>query len=387
MNTSSTVAIVRCGSYEPDTVENAVRRAVDLLGGIGSFVRPGERILLKPNLLGPHSPEEAVTTHPAIVRAMAELVHAAGSRAIIGDSPAFYAFARVASATGMNSVEESTGAPLVPFENGKDIPTAEGATTRRLTIAHAVAEADAIISLPKFKTHCLTHITGAIKNLLGCVPGLKKSELHYRFPDNERFSRMLVDINISLPIKLHLCDAIIGMDGNGPSAGAPFQIGLIIAGNDAVAVDSTACRVVGIDPMTIPMIRIGERCGLGTAEESRIEIVGERLEKVRVDGFRPIAPRVEVGRLIPLPRVISDRFRHWLVRKPRIVGSVCTRCGACIGICPARPKALSMEDDGVAVDDARCILCYCCNEVCPSQAVKLRRGPLAGLFARVIGIE
>ncbi len=267
----SIISIVRCNSYDLDSVKAALRTALELLGGVSQFVVAGQSVLIKPNMLSPHPPEKAVTTHPSVVEAVAELVRAAGGIPSIGDSPGFYKFQRVAETSGIAEAARRAGALLVPFEGEEEITTAEGCLMKNIAVARAAARADAIISLPKFKTHNLTCITAAIKNLFGYIPGLKKAEMHFRFPDIDRFSHMLADIARALPPRLHILDAVVGMDGNGPGAGDPFRIGLIIAGSDPVAVDSTICRVVGIDPLSIPMIRIASERGSGNAAVERIE--------------------------------------------------------------------------------------------------------------------
>jgi uncharacterized protein (DUF362 family)/Pyruvate/2-oxoacid:ferredoxin oxidoreductase delta subunit len=381
------VALIKCNSYDRTAVRTAIAQAVDLLGGIERFISPEQNVLIKPNMLSPQPPEKAVTTHPSVVEAVIELVQSAGAHPVVGDSPGFYKFYRVASISGIEDAVRKTGARLVPFEYAVAIDTAEGCLMKKIEVAREVVEADAVISVSKFKTHCLTYISGAIKNLFGCIPGLRKSEMHYRFPDNERFSRMLVDVALSLPIRLHVVDAVIGMDGNGPSSGDPFHMGLIIAGVDPVAVDSTACRIAGIDPREIPMIRIGAELSLGVSDGEAIEIVGEDFESIKVRGFRAIPPHAKTGHLIPLPRFLSNRFRDWIVNRPRFMHDRCTRCGACTTICPARPKALTLRDGRVMINDRLCVLCYCCYEVCPSNAIALKRGFAAALLARLLKIE
>jgi len=382
----SRISVVRCSSYDPDSVKAALTTAIELLGGISQFVRTGQSVLIKPNMLSPHPPEKAVTTHPSLVEAVVELVRAAGGIPSIGDSPGFYKFSRVAEVSGIGEAARRAGALLVPFEREEEIATAGGCLMKKLVVAREVTRADAIISLPKFKTHNLTCITAAIKNHFGYVPGLKKAEMHFRFSDGDRFSHMLADIARSLPARLHILDAVVGMDGNGPAAGDPFRMGLIIAGSDPVAVDSTACRVVGIDPLIIPMIRIASERGVGNAAEELIETVGEAIERVRVSGFR-YTPPAETGRLLPLPAFLSRRFKNWIVLRPRILHNVCTRCGACVEVCPAGPKALSLERGRIRINDRACILCYCCNEICPSRAIRLRRGFAAGVLAKLLKIS
>ena len=383
-HTKSKISVVRCSSYDPAAVTAALRKAIELLGGMSQFFSAGASVLIKPNMLSPDPPERAITTHPALVKAVAELVSSSGGTPSIGDSPGFYTFRRVAAASGIARAAEEAGAALTPFETGVEIATAERYLMKKIVVARQVAGSDAIISIPKFKTHSLTYITAAVKNLLGCIPGLKKAEMHFRFPDNERFSRMLVDICLSIPVKLHILDAVVGMDGDGPNAGNPFPMGLIMAGADPVALDSVACRVVGIDPMTIPMLRIGEACGLGHASEEGIEIVGESINDVKVDGFKAVLPGADVGRLLPLPQAVLRYIRRWVVKRPRISRGICTSCGACVEVCPAQPKALTMEKGGVAINDRACILCYCCAEMCAFRAINLKRGFAAGLVARLL---
>jgi uncharacterized protein (DUF362 family)/ferredoxin len=380
----SRIAVVKCSSYEAESVKAALHKSVGLLGGTSQFFGTGASVLIKPNILSPDPPEKAITTHPSLVKAVAELVSSAGGTPSIGDSPGFYSFKRAAATSGIAKAVKEAGANLSPFEEGIEIATAENCLLKKIVVAKTVAGSDAIISIPKFKTHTLTYITAAVKNLLGCIPGLKKAEMHFRFPDNERFSRLLVDICLSIPVKLHILDAVIGMDGDGPNAGNPFAMGLIMAGTDPVALDSTACRIVGIDPMTIPMLRIGEECGLGHASEEGIEIVGESIDDVRVDGFKAVLPGADVGRLLPLPEAVLRCIRKWVVKRPRIVRETCTRCGACVEVCPAKPKALTMEKGVVTIDDGACILCYCCAEMCPSKAIVLKRGFAAGIVARLL---
>jgi uncharacterized protein (DUF362 family)/Pyruvate/2-oxoacid:ferredoxin oxidoreductase delta subunit len=382
----SRISIVRCPSYDPPSVKAALRTTIDLLGGMSRFVQNGQSVLIKPNMLSPHPPAKAVTTHPSLVEGVVELVRAAGGIPSVGDSPGFYKFSRVAEVSGIGEAARRAGAPLVPFEEEEEIATAKGCLMKRLVVARAAASTGGIISLPKFKTHNLTCVTAAIKNLFGCIPGLKKAEMHFRFSDVDRFSHMLADIARSLPARLHVLDAIVGMDGDGPAAGEPFRMGLIIAGADPVAVDSTACRIVGIDPLIIPMIRVASERGVGNAAEELIETAGESIERVRVSGFR-YTPPGGTGPHLPIPGFLLRRLKNWIVLKPRTLHDVCTRCGACVEICPARPKALSLERGRIRIDDRACILCYCCSEICPSRAIRLRRGFAAGILAKLLKIS
>lgn len=383
MNSMSVVAVARCASYDAGEVRAAVGRALDLLGGMGRFVVPGAGLLLKPNMLAPQPPEKAVTTHPAIVAAAASLAREAGASPRIGDSPGFHSFAKAAAASGIAAMAAAGRIPLVPFDDGEEIRTPPGGLVSSFVVSRAAARAPAIVSLPKFKTHNLTGITASVKNLFGCIPGLRKAEFHCRFPDADRFAAMLVDLAFALPARLHILDAVVAMDGDGPGAGDPFPLGLVIAGGDPVAVDSTACRAAGIDPLSIPMLRIAAERGLGTARADGIEIRGDT--PAATPGFRAPAAGGGKGPAI-LPDPVARAVKGWFARRPRVDRGLCTLCGACAGVCPARPKAISIRGGRVAIDDRRCILCYCCSEICPSRAIRLRRGRGAGLLARALGI-
>ena len=190
----SKVAIVRCESYDEETVYRAVTRGVELLGGIGAFVRPGEKILLKPNVLAGSSPEQAVTTHPAVFSAVARILASSGASLSYGDSPGFGKPADALSKAGLFQVAERFGIPLADFEHGRSVENPEGIVGKRFDLSNAALETDGIVSLPKMKTHALTRVTGAVKNQFGCVYGLNKAAFHVKVPNQVHFSKMLVDL-------------------------------------------------------------------------------------------------------------------------------------------------------------------------------------------------
>ena len=275
---ASRVAIVRCQDYDTTAVYNATAEALDLLGGIRSYVDPGDTVLLKPNVLGIWEPGDAVTTHPSVVEAVVRLVQDAGGKVAIGEGSGVSAATRTEEALercGIADIARKNSLELYAFENlSSEIRHVE-MIDREITFASAVLEADVVISLPKLKTHSLTGITGAIKNMFGAIPGPKKFQIHKEFPNKELLSKALVGIFDTVRPKLSIMDGIVAMEGNGPAGGTPKQLGLILASDDAVAMDTViAERIMKIDPAHIDTIRLGADAGLGTSNMDEIEILG-----------------------------------------------------------------------------------------------------------------
>jgi uncharacterized protein (DUF362 family)/Pyruvate/2-oxoacid:ferredoxin oxidoreductase delta subunit len=376
------VVIVKCEDYEPARVFRAVKEAVDLLGGMEQFVRPEHRVLLKPNLLSARPPESAVCTHPAIVEAVASLIAAAGNKCFIGDSPSIGSetsagYRKLLEVTGMREVADRTGAVTVRFDDSAtERESPDGKVFRRFLIADAVTDADFLINIPKFKTHGLTVITGAVKNLFGCITARRKVEYHLQAGDDpQMFAQMLVDLARFVRPRLSIMDAIVGMDGQGPAAGRRRNFGLIMASSDPVALDAAACLVAGFDPMSVPMLRIAHEQGVGIADSSQIEIVGERIGDVLIQDFL-VPDRGDLASKIPKP--VFRAMRNQLVMRPVFIPELCTACGLCAEMCPVH--AISGEGKRLVVDYSKCIRCYCCQEVCPQEAIRLRSSRLRGAF-------
>jgi uncharacterized protein (DUF362 family)/Pyruvate/2-oxoacid:ferredoxin oxidoreductase delta subunit len=374
--TRSVVALVRCSSYEPEKVQAAVDRGIELLGGIERFASPGETILLKPNLLVAREPERAVTTHPTVFGAVARRFVDAGAVVTYGDSPGFGRPLSVARRAGLASIAEGLGVRLADFSHGRTVSIPEGGLIKRFTIAEGALAADGIVSLPKLKSHGLTRITGAMKNQYGCVPGTLKAEFHARLPNVDLFSRMLADLNRLLRPRLVVMDGIVAMEGNGPQNGTPRPLNVLLFSADPVALDAAVCRIVNLDPTLVLPIVYGEETGLGRA--SGIETVGDP-----IDSFS--APDFDVNRRRSSttggPSRYSRLARRFVVPRPLVVPQKCTECGTCIEVCPVSPKAVAFEDEKRSRPPVhrydRCIRCYCCQEMCPEGAIELRV-PLLG---------
>lgn len=367
----SQVSITRCNSYEQKEVGRAVAESLRLIGGLEGVIRPGQRVLLKVNMLNDKAPDAAVTTHPAIVRAVIEEVKKAGGKPIVGDSPGGVSSKaeRVYTATGIRKVAEECGAEVVVFESQPPVrlenPNAR--VLRTLYIARPVVEADVVINLPKLKTHALTLYTGAVKNLLGVIPGARKSEIHRIAPKPDKFAHALVDILEMVKPSLTLIDGVVGMEGNGPSAGIPRKVGLIIAGRDPVACDAVGSSIIGFKPLQICTTKAAVERGIGVGDMESIEVLGVPLSEAKVAGF--LHPPTGLLLFFPEPlwKLVAVAFKV----RPQVDKNICTGCGTCIRNCPQ--GAMTLEKGFPFIDYKKCIECFCCHELCPRMAIALRR--------------
>ena len=373
----SRVAVVRCDTYEPAAVDAAVARGLELVGGAARFVRAGERIVLKPNLLVASAPEKAVTTHPTVFSAVARRLAAEGADLVWGDSPGFGSGEGAGRKAGIAEAAATLGIAPADFATGRVVSFTDGRLIKQFTIAEGVASADGLVSLPKLKTHALTRMTGAVKNQFGCVPGMIKGEFHTKMPDAERFCQMLVDLNRLVAPRLVVMDAVVGMEGNGPRGGDPRQIGVIMVSDDPVAVDALGCRIMALDPALVGTCVWGERWELGAMTD--IEVVGDELPVIEdyVVNRAPASTTRGLGSLAG---------KRLLAPRPYVIAERCTKCGTCVAVCPVDPKAVDwVEGDKTrppAHDYDRCIRCYCCQEMCPERAIEVKTPPLGRLIRR-----
>lgn len=381
----SRVVAVPCGDYEPQRVLEAVRAGIRALGGLEAFLRPEERVLVKPNLLKPAEADSAVTTHPAVLRAVLRLLEEYGCASVrFGDSPGHDTGAHAAERLGIRTDEPVFGARFAPMTEEVRVAFPEGMTEKEFWFAREVTEADAIVSVCKMKTHAMMRVTGAVKNLFGLLCGTRKAREHVKFPNDGLFARMLVDIHRCVKPRLHIMDAIVAMEGNGPGSGTPKPMGLLLFSADPVALDAVFCALIHMDPETVPTNVQGEAMGLGTWRAERIELL---LAKPGGDGGAvPVAldafaeaygdPHFEVDRKKTERLVRSLAVLARFSRRPVIHAERCVRCGICVAHCPVPGKALSFRngrDHPPVYDRKKCIRCYCCQEMCPQKAITAGR--------------
>ncbi len=368
------VSIGQCETYDYQMMRDAVVSLLKPLGGIEHFVGPGERVLLKPNMLAAKPPEAAVTTHPTLVQVVAELARGAGCEVLIGDSPGLGGFRRVAERSGIWRAAQESGARLASFD---DTAERQGTGTfRRIAVARAYWEADKIINLPKLKTHEMMTMTCAVKNLFGAVVGAEKPAWHLKAgTSRELFARLLLEIYLLKRPVLNIVDAVWAMEGNGPGNGDPLRVGALLAGINPVAVDMVAARLAGIPADLLPVEREARRMGLPGSNWEDVEVIGARPDDVRQRPFRlPAGLDVQFG----LPRFLKQGLRNHLMPRPA-AGKGCRLCGVCRDACP--PRAITMTNSALAVDQGRCIRCWCCRELCPHDAMEQRRGVMLNIAA------
>jgi len=353
------VSLVKCQDYDQNRLYSALKQSIDLIGGIEKFVKPGDKVLIKPNLLRPAEPVEVATTHPEFVRAVIRLVKEKTNQIFVGDSPGGLVKAEVVyDKCGITQIAREENINLVKFDR---ITKIDG-----IPFAQIIKEVDLCISLPKFKTHNLTIITSAVKNVFGFIPGLYKVQCHKDAPNHRFFSELLVKIYSIAKPQLNIIDAIDTMDGDGPSGGTRYHLGIIGASEDAVAADAVFSKIVGIKPDAIMTTKQAHQLGLGQADLDKIEVVGEDINRLSVHNFK--LPKI--AWLFRMPNVVA---RFLLKFIPLIMGIdryKCNQCLVCKQICPE--QAIKKVNDNLKIDFQRCILCFCCGEVCPQNAIYIR---------------
>lgn len=375
------MSIARCPDYQPEQVSHGLRAALDRLGGMKRFVSKGDRVLLKPNFLIGRSPERCVNTHPAVVRAVAQQVIEAGGKPVIGDSPQLGSACNVAEKCLVDSVARELGIEIVEFEP-VEVKNPRGKYYRHFVIGRAVLEADVLINLPKLKTHSLTLLTLAVKNLFGCIPGPRKAQWHFRISRHgaDFFARMLLDLYQLIQPPLTIVDGIVAMEGNGPGSGSPRRLGMIVAGTDAVAVDAVITKILGVNPQDYPTLRLALSEGYGTPNLQDIAVLGEEIAQAQVSDF--ILPH-----MVTIPgaarALLMKVMKGPLTTRPVIDATRCRGCACCKKACPA--GSIAEEAEVLTIRPGSCIQCLCCMEVCPEGAIELRDGFLLAAARRWTG--
>lgn len=367
------VAVVRCKTYDVEAVKPALEEAVNAVNGL-DFVMPGMKIIIKPNLVSFKKPDAAATTHPALLEALVEMLLARGAAVTIGDSPggphSLPLLNRVYAATGMDRVEK-LGAKLNRNMNEKTVDFPEGKVLKNFTYTEYLDEADAIIDFCKLKSHGMLGMSAAVKNLFGTIPGLKKPEVHYKFQNDAEFADMLVDLNEYFKPRLAICDAVVGMEGNGPTAGTPRQIGAIIASKSTYYADVVGAELIGMNIDGLPTLQAAYERGFAPASSKNLRVYGD-IRALTVDDFK--APPVRGLSFMRKGNVLHLISKAALEHKPTLKKRLCVGCGECARMCPA--KAIEMKNKKPHINREKCIRCFCCQEFCPRAAMVAHR-PLA----------
>ena len=376
---SHSVSLQALTDYDPGRVQDALHLLLEPLRGISSFVKPGQNVLIKPNMLAGKNPEKAVTTHPEIVRQVILMAQSAGGRISVGDSPGLGKPESVARKCGIMDVIEETGVHFAPFEESVPI-TLETGTFHHLEVAREALETDVIINLPKLKTHQMMGYTGAVKNLFGLVVGMRKVRLHLQAgTDKTFFALMLLELAERFPPALSIMDAVTAMEGNGPGNGDPVHIGALLASTTPIALDTIATAMINLPEQRVWTQRVAKESGRGGVSINEINLRGSDLSALSTTNFRP-AKNSDVNFGLPAP--VKNLLKNAITAQPRITNG-CKNCGHCVTHCP--PEAMNIDEHGVQIDYGRCIRCFCCQELCPHGAIITQQGALLRLAEFIQG--
>lgn len=396
MEEKSRVSIVKCDSYNKEILEKAIEKCINLLGGFNKFIKPNSEIVIKPNLLMAASPKSAVITHPLFIESVIEKIIKITKNSeniTIADSPGAgipynkNSLERVYEKSGLKDVARKTGCRLNYNTGYSSLSYKEGKLIKKIEIINPVLGADIIINLPKFKTHNLTIITGAVKNMFGVIPGFIKPGYHMRFNEVGKFSEMMLDIVSYIKPTLNLMDGIVGMEGDGPGmSGSPRKIGLILASNDPISLDAVVTRLMGIREEYCPIMVAAKNRGIKSADIDNIEVVGEKLEDINISDFK--FPK-NIGR----EYLVKNNFvkthilpfvRNSLNPYPDVNHSKCDACRTCIRVCPESSITVN-NNNKICFDYNKCIRCFCCGEMCPQGAIETKYSFIGNLILERLG--
>lgn len=379
------VSVVKLKDYESEAVSSAVRKSIDLLGGMENIFKPRSKIFVKINHLSPSSPpERGICTHPFFTREVLRFLKEFDHKVIVGDDVQSemkdcFLFTRY------RYVCDELDIPLVNLrEKGFREVLCKGELLEKTYISPLLLEADYIINLPKLKTHSFTIFTGAVKNMYGVIPCGLRLKYHRQYIKNDVFSQMLVDIFSCVLCRLTIMDAVMAMEGEGPSGGELRNVGVIIAGLDAVAVDAVASKIVGLEPMSVFTTYHAHSRGLGVGRIEDIHVVGEELKAVEVKNFKQSAVALTLFRS-RVPSFLYAYFQYQLTLTPEVMKDRCTACEDCINVCP---KGAARLEGGLArIDEEMCIHCLCCHEVCRFRAIRLKQLPIGRIMRGIISLS
>lgn len=368
----SKVVLKECKSYELQGVMDNINQGIELLGGWDKYVKQGSKVLLKVNLIGPKDSDSAAITHSEFVRAITRILKSKGCEVWVGDS-AGGAIAGIAptgislKTSGLEKVAKEEGAVIKNFDSeGVVTVKPESGMVDNMHLAKPMFEADVVINLPKLKTHSAAIYTGAVKNVFGCIPGLKKAEFHKLAPDPKDFGEIIADIHKASKIQLHIMDGIISMQGEGPTAGEPYPAGKILISEDPLALDAVGAKMMGLTIADVPILDTARKRGLGESSLEAIELLGDYIEIPRLKNYT--MPK-RFGKTGKQNYKAVIKVIDFLKARPVVDKKLCKNCNVCVDSCPV--KAINKESKTINYN--ACIECMCCHELCMHKAVKLKK--------------
>lgn len=378
------VALLKCTTYDISTLEDTIRHGFDLLGGdayLKELIPPGSKLMLKPNMLSVEKPGSIVVTNHQLFEAAIRVFKDYASTITFGDSPGFGSSRKAAEKSGLLAVAERYGVAFAPFEESVEVSLEEAILCKKWDIAKDLLATDVLISLPKLKTHGMAYYTGAIKNQFGCIPGTQKAQWHTRMPQAENFCKMLLDLNTVVGTDFAILDGIVAMQGNGPKSGDPYNLNALLMGESLSALDSVAVQLIGYDdPLETPLLKEVYDYGWGAVTADQIEVIGEKLDDMKVDDFELIR---KGGTFHFISPAVTEFLRPMIAPYPSLIEEKCISCNRCVEVCPEDPKAVVLENGKPVWDLKKCIRCFCCQELCPAQAIEVKTATLGKLLNRL----
>ena len=368
----SVVSIIKVSDYEQELLNNAVLRHFEAVG-IDRDLKPDMKVLIKPNLISAHKPDHAATTNPKLLLAIILALKERGVTNItIADSPGGLftqgILKNVYSVCGLKPLSEH--ATLNLDTSWREVKTPEGFCVPYFNILNVIADADYIINVAKLKTHTMTTISAGIKNLFGAIPGLQKPEMHYRFPDVNDFSNMLIDLSLLIKPQITIIDAVDGMEGDGPNAGTPKRMGLTFASRDMYTQDCIASELMGIPMESVPMLKCAIERGLALPDKA--QVVGD--SDVPPNPFA-MPKTVAFDFMARFPKFMQkplNKFVNGVLKPlPKLEKKKCIGCGRCAESCP--PQIIRIKGGKAKFKRKGCISCFCCQEMCPAKAIDIKR--------------
>lgn len=381
----NTVSVIACNEYEHDKVKSALLESIKNLGGLEKYIKKTDKVLLKVNLLMKKTPEEATTTHPIFVQCLAEILIEYGAEVFIGDSPGGpfneWILKSIYKATGMTEAAEKSGAILNFNTNSMEVSNPKGYLLKKLTVVEMLNGIDKVISVSKLKTHGMAKMTGAVKNMFGTIPGALKAEYHLNMPNLSDFANALIDICLYSAPVLCFMDAIIGMEGDGPSSGTPRKIGAVLASDNPFDLDLVAAHIIHIPAEAVPTIHLSIQRGLCAGNLEKINRKGDPIDQFVITDFK--SPKI--CNINPykgkIPKFLDDFMDKNLQPRPVFRHDKCIGCRDCYKNCP--PKTIEMVNQKPVVHLDHCIRCFCCQELCPEKAVEIYRPFLFRLASKI----
>lgn len=378
----SQVVIKDCKDYNINKIKQAINEGVNNLGGWEKYVYKGANVLLKINLIGPKDPDSAAVTHVEFVRSITKILKEKGCNVFIGDSSGG-AIAGIAPTnkslitSKIEAMAKEEGAIIKNFDKEGVVKCDKDLVYKEMYIAKPMFDVDVVINLPKLKTHSAAMYTGAVKNLFGCIPGLKKAYYHKIAPNQMDFGNVIVDINKSCKIALHIMDGIESMEGEGPTGGTVYKSGKILISEDQLALDTVGSKMMGMDIEYIPILKQAKIRNLGESDLNKIELLGDFKVLPRLSNFK--LPKNYKSNKKESSYSI-ERVVDFFKARPKVNLKKCKSCNMCVESCPV--GAINKESKKIDYD--KCIECLCCHELCLHKAIDLKRDNIiAGIISKI----